>query len=188
MDEVTEGEALVLSLIERMQPITAYQIRKVLAESPTTNISNSTGKIYPIIRRLKDSGLISATAVEDDGRGAEHLTCTEQGRQVIRQWVKIVDRAHLLLEDPLRTKILSFDLLSKGDQVRWLKAARADLVAKLDEIKGYARKYPGPYIELAHENARLATAARIAWIDLALKKIGKRETGRATPIASPKHP
>ena len=56
MGEMTDGEATVLSLIERMQPITAYQIRKVLAASPTTNISNSTGKIYPIIRRLKADG------------------------------------------------------------------------------------------------------------------------------------
>jgi DNA-binding PadR family transcriptional regulator len=174
MDAVTDGEALVLSLIERMQPITAYQIRKVLAQSPTTNISNSTGKIYPIIRRLKAGGLISATAVEDDRRGAERLTCTEQGRQVIRQWVQTVGNAHLLLEDPLRTKILSFNLLPKGAQIRWLKAARAGLVAKLEEIHAYARKYPGPYMELAHENARLATAARIAWIDLALKKIAAK--------------
>jgi DNA-binding PadR family transcriptional regulator len=174
MDQVTDGEALVLSLIERMQPVTAYQIRKALAESPTTNISNSTGKIYPIIRRLKESGLIAATAVEDDGRGAERLTCTEQGRQVIRQWVKTIGTAHLLLEDPLRTKVLSFNLLSKAEQVRWLNAARGDLVAKLDEIKSYARKYPLPHMELAHENARLTTTARIAWIDHVLKRLGRK--------------
>jgi len=174
MDQVTDGEATVLSLIERMQPITAYQIRKVLAASPTTNISNSTGKIYPIIRRLKADGLIAATAVEDDARGAERLTCTEQGRRVVRQWVKTVGTAHLLLEDPLRTKILSFNLLPKAEQVRWLKTARADLVAKAEEIEAFARKYSGPYHDLAHANARLTTAARIAWIDQVLKRIAKK--------------
>jgi DNA-binding PadR family transcriptional regulator len=171
MDEVTDGEALVLSLIERMQPITAYQVRKVLAQSPTTNISNSTGKIYPIIRRLKAGGLISATAVEDDRRGAERLACTERGKHAVRQWVKSIGASYLLLEDPLRTKVLSFHLLSKSEQLRWLKSARQDLAAKLDEIEDFARRYPGPVHDLAHANARLTTAARLAWIDLVLKKI-----------------
>jgi DNA-binding PadR family transcriptional regulator len=171
MDEVTDGEALVLSLIERMQPITAYQVRKVLAQSPTTNISNSTGKIYPIIRRLKAGGLISATAVEDDRRGAERLTCTERGKHAVGQWVKSIGDSYLLLEDPLRTKVLSFHLLSKSEQLRWLKSARQDLAAKLDEIEDFARRYPGPVHDLAHANARLTTAARLAWIDLVLKKI-----------------
>lgn len=174
MDDVTDGEALVLSLIERMQPITAYQIRKVLAESPTTNISNSTGKIYPIIRRLKKAGLVAATAVEDDLRGAERLTCTERGKQVMRRWVKTVGTSYLLLEDPLRTKVLSFGLLSKSEQLRWLNEARSDLAAKLEEIEAFARKYPGPIHDLAHANARLTTAARIAWVDQALKKLAKK--------------
>jgi DNA-binding PadR family transcriptional regulator len=171
MEVMTNSEALVLSLIECVQPITAYQIRKVLAESPTSNISNSTGKIYPIIRRLKADGLITASAVENDRRGAERLTCTERGRQAIRQWVKTVGSAHMLLEDPLRSKVLGFHLLSKGEQVRWLKAVRVDLVAKLAEIKAYGRKYPGRYMEIALENARLSTQARIAWVDLALERI-----------------
>jgi DNA-binding PadR family transcriptional regulator len=174
MDAVTDGEAMVLSLIERKQPITAYQIRKILAESPTTNISNSTGKIYPIIRRLKADGLVAATAVEDDRRGAERLTCTERGKQVVRKWVQAVDASSLLLEDPLRTKVLSFHLLSRGEQVRWLKSARRDLASKLEQVEAFARKYPGPVHDLAHANARMTTAARIDWIDLILKKIGAK--------------
>jgi DNA-binding PadR family transcriptional regulator len=173
MDELTNGEALVLSLIECVQPITAYQIRKVLADSPTSNISNSTGKIYPIIRRLKAGKFITASAVENDGRGAERLTCTDQGREAIRRWIKAVGGAEMLLEDPLRSKVLTFHLLSKSEQVRWLKAVRAGLVEKLAEIKAYGRKYPGRYMEIALDNARLSTQARIEWIDLALSKIAR---------------
>ncbi len=174
MDDVTYDEASVLSLIERSAPITAYQIRKSMARSPTSNISNSTGKIYPIIRRLKERGLIAAEAVEGDLRNTEHLACTERGKQVIRHWVKSLDDSHLLLEDPLRTKVLSFHLLSKSEQIRWLKSARDDLTKKQAEIETFARKFAGPVMDLAHANARLTTGARIAWIDLTLKKIEQK--------------
>lgn len=174
MDKVTHYEATVLSLIERLQPVTAYQIRKVLAASPTTGISNSTGKIYPIVGRLKERGWIAAEAVEDDLRNAERLRCTEAGKQVLRRWVKSLGRAHLLPEDPLRTKILSIGLLSKPEQVRWLTTVRSDLVKQQAVIEEFAREHPSPIHDLAHANARMSTAARIAWVDLALKKLGGR--------------
>ena len=174
MDKVTHYEAAVLSLIDRMQPVTAYQIRKKLAESPNTNFSSSTGKIYPIVRRLKERGLIDAEAVEDDQRNTERLSCTTKGRQVLRRWVKDLGRAYLLPEDPLRTKILSFELLTKTEQVRWLTTARAGLLKQQKAIEEFGRRYPGPIIDLAHANARMTTAARIAWIDFALKKLGAR--------------
>jgi DNA-binding PadR family transcriptional regulator len=174
MDDLTYDEASVLSLIERMQPVTAYQIRKSMARSPTSNISNSSGKIYPIIRRLKERGLLAASAVAGDLRKAEQLTCTDAGKQMIRKWVKTLGDSHLLLEDPLRTKILSFHLLSKSDQVRWLKSVRADLVKKQAEIETFAQKTAGPVFDLAHANARLTTGARIAWVDQALQSIEQK--------------
>jgi DNA-binding PadR family transcriptional regulator len=171
MDNVTHYEATVLSLIQRVEPATAYQIRKLIAESPTTNISNSTGKIYPIVRRLKERGWIAAEAVEDDLRNAERLRCTEAGKQVLRRWVRSLGRTHLLLDDPLRTKILSIGLLSKREQIRWLDTVRSDLMKQQAAIDEFARRYPGPIHDLAHANARMSTAARIAWVDLTLRKL-----------------
>jgi DNA-binding PadR family transcriptional regulator len=172
--QATHYEATVLSLIERMQPITAYQVRKVLTASPTTDISSSTGKIYPIVRRLKERGLVAADPVEGDQRNAEKLRCTDRGKQVLRQWVMTLDDSYLLPEDPLRTRILSFHLLSKVEQVRWLKTTRADLAKKQEQIEAFALKYPGPIHDLAHASARLTTAARLAWIDAILKNFAAK--------------
>ena len=86
----------------RAEPITAYQIAKVYEDSPVSNFNTSKGKIYPIIKRLREAGLLRATSVPGDARGTETLSTTAKGREAVRSWVKSVRPAHLLPEDPLK--------------------------------------------------------------------------------------
>src|SRR5690242_3500989 len=116
-----------------MQPATAYQLSRVYEDSPVSNFGTSKGKIYPLVRRLKERGLIDARPVAGDARGSECLKCTRAGREAVRRWVKRIRPAHLLLEDPLRTMVQSFDLLSHDEQIEWIANVECGLRSKLEE-------------------------------------------------------
>jgi len=58
-------------------------------------------------------------------------------RDAVRRWVMDIRASHLLLEDPLRTKVQSFELLSGEERRAWIAHARTALRAKLAEVESY---------------------------------------------------
>lgn len=162
---LTDSEGTFLSLVLRCQPITTYEVAKIYAASPVSSFNTSPGKLYPLVRRLRERGLIAAEPAPDDARGTERLSCTEAGRSQVRAWVLDMRPAHLLLEDPLRTKISALNLLSADERLRWAAAALAALNAKLEEIEDYARATETPYGDLVRQNAVLSLSARMEWLN-----------------------
>ena len=163
--DLTDDEATALSLLQRIQPATAYQIGKIYAASPVSNYGTSKGKIYPLIRRLKDRGLLQSQPVAGDARGSEWLTCTSKGRQALRQWIKSIRSTHTLLEDPLRTMLQSIDLLPPRERIRWAEKAHEALSAKLGELEAYRETVFVPHKDLLHENAAQSLRVRIEWLE-----------------------
>jgi len=150
---LTDNEGALLALVVRAEPITAYQIGQVYGMSPVTNFNTSKGKLYAIIRRLAERGLLKATPVESDRRGTERLAATGAGRAAVRAWVMSARSEHLLLEDPLRTKIQSFDLLSPQERIDWCMQAKAMLEEKLREVDAYGDRVDVPFQDLVHDGA-----------------------------------
>ena len=178
---LTDDEATFLSLLVRMQPATAYQLSRVYEESPVSNFGTSKGKIYPLVRRLKGRGLIEARAIAGDARGSETLRCTRSGREAVRKWVKQVRPAHLLPEDPLRTMIQSFDLLSGEEQIKWIATVEKGLRDKLDELEAYGASVTVPFRDQVHDNAVSAVLSRLDWlgrVKSSITKTGRKPNGR----------
>jgi DNA-binding PadR family transcriptional regulator len=165
LPNLTDDEGTFLALLVRVQPATAYQLSKIYAESPVSNFGTSKGKIYPLIRRLKERGLIVSRRVTGDARGSELLQATRGGREAVRVWVKHIRPTHLLLEDPLRTMVQSFDLLSREEQIAWIENARGGLQRKLAELEAYAAGVTVPYKEQVHDNAVSSVRCRLEWLD-----------------------
>ena len=176
---LTDDEGTFLSLLLRVQPATAYQISKIYAESPVSNFGTSKGKIYPLIRRLKDRGLISSRAVVGDARNSEVLKATARGREAVRKWLMLIKPSHLLPEDPLRTMLQSFDVLSKSEQLEWIAKARAGLEAKLAELEDYGAAVHVPFKELVHENAVISVETRLDWLSRIEETIVGRKPRRS---------
>lgn len=167
---LTDNEGTLLSLILRAQPCTAYQVMKIYEASPISNFNTSKGKIYPLILRLRNLDLLTSEAVEGDARKTERLTCTPAGRAAVKEWVKQIRPSHLVLEDPLRTKMQSFDLLSSREQVEWIIEMKAALLEKLADLEKYAQEVDVPYLEIVHDNAVSSLRARMDWLDRTLIK------------------
>lgn len=173
---LTDDEGTFLALLVRIQPATAYQISKVYAESPVSNFGTSKGKIYPMVRRLKERGLMSSRSLGGDARKSEVLNVTARGREAVRGWVKQIEPNHILPEDPLRTKVQSFDLLSREEQLDWISSARSALAHKLAELEEYGSSVTVPFKEQVHDNAVSSVESRIAWLDRLEASISKRRS------------
>jgi DNA-binding PadR family transcriptional regulator len=163
--DLTDNEGTVLSLVHRIQPTTTYQIWRIYEASPVSSFNTSKGKVYPLIDRLVARKLLASEKVETDGRGTERLSCTALGEQALRRWVGEIKPSHLLLEDPLRTKVQSFYLLSRDEQIDWITGAKEQLADRLDLLDEYGRSVTVPYLDFVHDNAVRATRARVAWLD-----------------------
>lgn len=163
--DVTENEGVLLALVARSGPMTAYQISKVYEESPVSNFNTSKGKIYPMIRRLLASALLSSEAVTGDGRGTEQLSITQSGIQAVRQWVLRTSQAQLLPDDPIRTRLQSANLLSHEERISWISDLQDQLRAKLESLERYGAEVSTPFHDLVHENAVRSLLSRMEWLD-----------------------
>lgn len=148
----------------RVEPATGYQLAKIYEESPVSNYGTSKGKIYPLIRRLKERGLIGGRAISD-ARNTEMLRSTARGRDAVRKWMKQIKPSYVLPEDPLRTMVQSFDLLSREEQLEWIGSVKSALVAKLAELEEYGSSVYVPYKEQVHDNAVSSVESRLEWLD-----------------------
>ena len=170
---LTDNEGPLLALVLRVQPVTAYQIAKIYADSPVTNFNASKGKLYPLIQRLVGRGLLKAEAVPGDRRGTELLTVTATGKRAVKAWVPDIRPGHLLLEDPLRTKVQSFDLMTRQEQIDWIIEAKAQLAAKLESVEEYGKGVTVPFKHFVHDNAVSSLRCRMDWLDRMLYRISK---------------
>jgi DNA-binding PadR family transcriptional regulator len=163
--QLTDDEATFLALLVRVQPATAYQLSKIYADSPISNFGTSKGKIYPMIRRLKERGLLGGKMIAGDARKVEILRSTTKGRDALRRWVRQVKPNHLLPEDPLRTMVQSFELLSRDERLKWIDDVRSGLRLKLAELEEYGAAVQGPYKDQVHDNAVSSIEVRLEWLD-----------------------
>lgn len=170
---LTEDQATFLALLLRAGRATAYTIAQVYEESPVSSFGTSKGKIYPLVKRLHELGFLSKTRMKSDFRGTELLECSEKGRDAVHRWVREIKPVHVLLDDPLRTKVQSFDLLSRDQRLQWIVEAKIALQEKLRELDHYAQNVAVPFSELVHDNAVSAVRCRMDWLDRLLAAVVK---------------
>ncbi len=162
---LTDDQATFLALLVRAEPATAYQLAKFYKTSPAHNFGTSKGKIYPLVRRLKALDLIRARAIAGDQRGSETLWCTAKGRAALRKWIRQIRPGHLLIEDPFRTMLQSFQLLTRNEQRQWVSAAKTALLDKLDQLRTETFEISVPFHELVHQIPIMLIKTRLKWLD-----------------------
>lgn len=176
---LTHHECHVLAIIGKWQPVTAYVVRKLVPKSLASTFSDSPGSVYPIIKRLKDRGLVVAEELSDGRLNSEVLSCTVAGEAAIRSWLVEVLEADSLPEDPWRTRALFADILAPDERRRSLLAMRAAAADQLSNIAERLELAGSRTDREAIEGARLFVEARLVWVDrlLAGLVMEEREAG-----------
>ena len=156
---------MLLALVLREQPVTAYQIMRIFADSPVSSINTSKGQVYPAIGRLRDRKLVEARQVADDRRGTEELELTAAGREAVKQWVRDLDSSRIVLDDPLRTRVLSFDVLTRHEKLEWVAEAKALVRQRRLELEKYNGEVELPYQDLIYQSAAESLRLKSEWLD-----------------------
>jgi DNA-binding PadR family transcriptional regulator len=164
-ESLTDNEGSLIGLVRRQQPVTAYQLYKIYETSPVSSFNTSKGSLYPLISRLRKRGLIAAESVAGDKRNTEQLTCTSAGVKAVAAWARTVKTSDILLDDPLRTKLLSLDLLTREEQTRWVVEAKAEVTRKMETVEAYNQAVSVPFQQFVHRSAIAALEAKMKWLD-----------------------
>lgn len=186
MPKLSHHESHVLALVLKWQPTTAYFIRKALERGLASTFSSSPGSVYPAIERFKKRGLIVATAIEDDGRRTEQLTCTQAGIAAVREWIVSVEPSDALPEDPWRTRMAMADALEREERLSWLLLLRSEAEQQQSALSDRAALDAGECQMAALEHARIMTDGRLAWIDRTIARMVKEPlAASASPRSAP---
>jgi DNA-binding PadR family transcriptional regulator len=164
-----ELEHVILGIVAKFGPLTAYAVRRHFADSPTPAFSSSAGTIYPAIARLVRARLLTAKKVARGAQKRAQLTITAAGRHAHIAWL-FDPRSNFLRPppDPLRTRVYFLGLLPARERRAFLARALAQLTAQIDELERYARSWPAEgatrYSRLASDGLTELARARHRWL------------------------
>jgi len=165
----SELEYCVLSVIWRIQPCTAYQVRRTFQTSLTASWRASTGSIYPLLRSLVANGLVTQTAIPGDRRGSKALEMSAAGIRSLKSWLQ--DPALWIAEpvaDPIRTRSYALPMLQPRETrhliKRW-KAATEDSLREIGQRLDEYRAQGNLVEERAHRGTQLQLTARVSWLE-----------------------
>jgi len=167
---VNEYEGAVLGVLARVEPATRYRLLKSFKDSPTTTYSPSNGSLYPLVARLVGRGLIQARAGVN---GREKLALSPEGRRALARWIAGTGPQHLIADDPLLLRVLSLGDLEPDEQVRWIIAAKAQLLNKKDELSRNREPVSEPYSRIVHDTTIAIIKTKLEWLDRLLIQITK---------------
>lgn len=173
---LTQPEALVLMGVFRFGPKTAYRVRQMFAEAPVASFSNSTGTVYPVIRRLAARGLLDVQPVPGSRRGAEMLSCTDAGRRALKAWVMEIGKDEMVLVDSARSKLAGFNLLTPQERVEWFDRLLARMDEATQSLAEFTRRYADvPFAELLEDSFISTLEARKAWAERTRKALAAQD-------------
>jgi len=167
---MTELDYTILAIIGRDGPMSAYDIRKVFAQSLTPSWSSSTGSVYPSIGRLERSGLVTVSTPEG-ARSRKTLNITTAGREALEPWLtSITPEVAAATPDPVRTRMFFLMLVNPEQRPEIVRSAIDATQAALDEAEQRRSARP---MGSGSELRRLASAgvlfelrARLEWLRL----------------------
>src|SRR4051812_17726619 len=83
----SELECFVLGLIWQLGPASAYEVRRHMQDSPSTQWSASAGAIYPLMQRLERLGLLKGSDHQLGKRARREYRTTPAGLAALKSWI-----------------------------------------------------------------------------------------------------
>lgn len=168
--DLTELDRIVLGVVAKFGPMSAYRVRRHFSGSPASRFSSSSGSIYPLLGRLEERGLIEGRDVPRGRQARRELGITRSGRSSLLGWLREAPGAAELdpPADPLRTRLFFVGLLTRREQERFFEDALAGLRDQVKQGEAYVQEYaedgPEAISRLAARGGIHVTRARLRWL------------------------
>lgn len=168
---LSELECFVLGLIWQRPRSTAYDIRRRLEESPSTQWSASAGAIYPLVQKLERARHLSGRDRRTGRRARREFIVTAKGLRALRAWIgpPLPRDAVTVTHDPLRSRARFLSLLDPAERGAWVGHARDALGEVERRVHEWRDAHAGgsdPYADLLTAHAVLDLEFRRRWLDL----------------------
>ena len=182
--KLTELEGAALGLLWWRGSATAYELRKLVAESPTPHWSASAGTVYPLVAKLCGARLLSFAST-GDGRGTRRLRITPLGKRAFRTWMLDCSPAVIgVPPDPVRTRVRFLEQLGFPEGDRLLGRIERRLRSEAARMRA-GRRGAGEGESLGESltllGALRAQERRVEWITAAkleVKRTRRHRSGR----------
>jgi DNA-binding PadR family transcriptional regulator len=178
----SELECFTLGLIWRHGPCSAYEVRRLMQDSPSTQWSASAGAIYPLIRRLERDGLVAGRDRPHGKRSRRVYQTTATGESALQSWIgpPLAAEAVTVAYDPLRSRARFLGVLPARKRQLWVEAALTALDRVAARVKAWDERYGGP------RDAVGAAITRSGELDVRTRRAWLRSLERA--VRAPRRP
>jgi DNA-binding PadR family transcriptional regulator len=179
MRKLSELEGVCLGIVKKFQPCTAYRVRRILKQSPSSAWRASAGSVYPLLSRLEAGNHISGETDENDGRGTKFLNITTPGRKALKEWITAGSEPEMVaaISDPVRTRMFFLDTLSERQRDLYLDKLITQMekyLKKTTHRLNTSQDEDDIYGILGSQGAVLATRARLDWLKLVRKTLTRQ--------------
>ncbi len=150
-----------MGVVLKRGPCVAYAVVKEFAESRTKHYRSGAGSVYPLMKRLTDSGLLALEA--------KKYSITEAGKQTLADWLTgpLCKSDFYCGLDELRSRAYFFKLVGLESAASFVEhglEGLGDLLEHCNETLESYRMSGDKFSELAMRGAVLETEARIQWM------------------------
>jgi DNA-binding PadR family transcriptional regulator len=201
---LTTLEAALLGLLDR-STCSGYDISRLFTSTPLAHFSSSPGAIYPALKRLERSGLVTASLDTTTATRPRRLyVLTEAGAAALNAWVRQPVTRDELVRDG-RAPILRFSLaeghLSSEELIAYLAGFRREVATYLEELAPYRQEMARKstlHQRQALEHGIRSYESQLAWTDETIRLLeqdGQRPrdrdgdaTAAATKAGLPEEP
>ena len=164
----------VLGLLEQ-QPMSGYDIKRLLERLDGLIGSSSFGQIYPTLHTLLEEGWVTVNVVTRENRPPKKVyTIVQEGRQALQEWAE----QPVPSGDSQKALVMRLILVRGHPQkglMAHLRQRRAHVVAHrnaLEELRGESEQTSRGWL-LALDYGLAVTDAELGWLDHALDSTHK---------------
>jgi DNA-binding PadR family transcriptional regulator len=149
-------------------PMTGYEIKQFFRKVIHHFWSVSDGQLYPTLKKMHESGLISLKVVQQKGTANKHVySITDKGREQFNEWLREPVTKFEELKEPFVLKVFFFGKLSREEILGHLHAQQELHTRILEEIRGLRDTYEesvSPYQRLIGYAGILYVEVRLLWL------------------------
>lgn len=164
---------VILGLLNR-EPMTGYEIKKIMQHTPFMHWSGNNNQIYKAFSELLAEGLVAKEVHHQEGAPSKHIySITGDGLNELRNWLFSVPDAPFFKKEMLVK--LALIPPSRREDLQHMLASYADVVKMQAELsereldRGYfaersSADNPG-FLDLIRENIRSFYSGELEWIN-----------------------
>jgi PadR family transcriptional regulator AphA len=165
------------------EPKSGYDLKKFSDKSISHFWSENYGHIYPILKRMKTTGLVKKQVIQRGGKPARHVYhITERGRSIFLEWLKVPPEREIRRNEFLLKLFFGGFLPSQAlvELIEFERSRNAMILEKYNflEEKSISKLTQGgakKFASLTLSYGRKLGQARALWCEEVLRELKKKK-------------